>query len=191
MQNNSMRDYVLNISAGQEKRIVAQGNYFHVVEASGKIGISFDDGAKIYRSQAMGGSADYKEVIISSAINQTVTISLGYGFIQDARASISGAAFSATIENANSSPITGDVTIPAGTTVLVASPNANRKTVNIFAHEDNLENLRVGCNNSVGANNGGILSPGGNGELSTQTGVWVYNPGAADEKVCIIDLENI
>lgn len=90
---------------------------------------------------------------------------------------------------ANSSPSTPDVILPAGVTTQVLAPNLNRKKVLVFAGENNIQNLRIGCNSSVGAGNGGILAPGGNGELETTTGVWCYNPGAEDELVTLIELE--
>lgn len=187
----AMRDYKFTLVAGVPRSLNVAGNYFGVVEATGQIEIQFDDGVFIKRREGMGGSAEYQRVTVKSTTNQTVTIALGSGSMYDGRATISGAVFNVTMENANSSPSTPDVSLPAGVTTQVIGPNANRKKVIVFAHEDNIENLRIGGHSSVGAGNGGILAPGGNGELETQTGVWVYNPGAAAEKVTIIELENI
>lgn len=187
----AMRDYKFTLVANVPRSLNVAGNYFGVIEAAGAIEIQFDDGVFIKRREGMGGSAEYQRVSMKSPTDQTVTIALGSGTMYDGRATISGATFNVTTENGNSSPSTPDIAIPAGTTVQVAGANANRKTINIFAGEANIENLRVGCNASVGVNNGGFLAPGGNGEIETRTGVWVYNPGTATETVSIIELETI
>lgn len=187
----AMRDYKFTLVANVPRSLNVAGNYFGVVEALGKIQIQFDDGVFIQRQEGMGGSADYQRVTVKSPTNQTVIISLGSGVMHDGRGTVSGFTVNATIESPNSSPSTPDVSIPAGTTVQVLAPNANRKKAIIFAGESNIENLRIGGHSSVGASNGGILAPGGNGEIESETGVWVYNPGAAAETVTIIELETI
>ena len=187
----ALRDYKFTLVANVPRSLNVAGNYFGVIEATGQVEIQFDEGVFIKRREGMGGSADYQRVTIKSPTNQIVTVSLGTGSMYDGRATISGATFNVTVATPNSSPSNADVTIPAGTTVQVLGANANRKTALVFAGEDNIENLRIGCNSGVGVNSGGILAPGGNGELETETGVWVYNPGVAAEKVTIIELENI
>jgi hypothetical protein len=187
----AMRDYKFTLVANVPRSLNVAGNYFGVITATGRIDIQFDDGVFIKRREGMGGSADYQRVTIKSDTDQIVTIALGSGTMYDGRATISGATFNVTVSNANSSPNTPDVTIPSKTTVQVVGANTNRKKVMVFAGVDNIENLRVGCNSSVGVDNGAILAPGGNGDIETRTGVWVYNPGDNNETVSLIDLETI
>lgn len=187
----AMRDYKFSLLAGVPMSLRVGGNYFGVVKASGDILIRFDDGVQITRQEGTGGSADYSKVEVESPINQVVTLALGEGVMHDGRGTLSGVTVTTAISYANSSPASADVVIPALTQVQVLAPNANRKSALIFAGEANIYNLRIGCNNTVSATQGGILAAGGNGELETETGIWVYNPAAIDQTVNIIELERI
>jgi len=192
--DKKFKTYTLALTANQEFDFNAEGDMYAVISSSGEFVITFDDSNRITKNVAgMGGrfTSPYNRVVLLSGTNQTVVVIFGFGEFTDARSTISAPTFNVTIETANSAPIIADVVCPPGVTTQIMTPNANRKSVTVFAGEFNIENLRIGCHSSVGAANGGILAPGGNGSLDTQTGVWVYNPGAANESVSIIELESI
>lgn len=189
MTARNLRTYTIALTAGQSSTLSVSGNMFSVVEASGEFTLIFDESNRFAKqSEGMGArfTQDYSKVEIMSSSSQTVTIVMGFGAYDSATVN---ASVNVTTEPANTSPATSDVSIPATTTTQVLAPSGNRKRVHIFAGETNIENLRIGCHSGVGASDGGILAPGGNGELETTTGVWVYNPGAAAETVTVIDLE--
>jgi hypothetical protein len=192
-QNKNQSTWPIVLSAGVSFPLDVDGNMFHVLEASSKISLSFDDNNRFSNLSGGAGATfggDYKRVTITSVVSQSIIVVLGYGLFSNSQPTITGD-ISASIEVANNSPAQIDVSLPAGVTTQVLTANVNRKSLTFTAGEDNISNLRVGFNNSINANQGAILAPGGSGEFATQTGFWIYNPSAEIETINIIELEKV
>lgn len=185
----ALRDYKFTLVAGVSRSLNVVGNYFGVIQADGAVKIQFDEGGYLTRRVGMGGSAEYSRVAVLSETDQTITLALGTGTMYDARSSIIDPTFIVDLEVPNLSNITDDVTLPAGVTTQVLAPNIARRSASISSLPDNDSLLRVGCNDSVSANNGGVLNVGASAHIETQTGVWVYNSGDTTQIVSIVELE--
>lgn len=184
----SMRDYKFTLAAGQERSLNVQGNWFHVLDAVGTVGIRFDEGVLIERSQGQGGSRSYSRVLVSSPIAQTVILSLGVGQETDARASFTGTV-NTTIEPSNTILPKAEVTIAAGATVILAAANANRKELRLGVKSSEANGVYIG-NVSVGAlTPGGYIEEGSVEYVGTEAAVYGYNAGAVSIEVNVLDLE--
>lgn len=174
-----------------------KGDFFGVVTCDGEIKIQFNDGVFITREQGMGGSADYERVTLLSDSTKNIVIALGYGTMYDSRGFGNGAGdgMGVSIISPSASPSNPDIELATYGTVAVLAENANRSEVTIYAHADNFNTLKVGCNNSVGSGQGVPLPPGGAITLTARTGVWVFCPHTATETIdknhiSIIEMEH-
>ena len=186
-----MKDFTIGLKQNIEHAISYPGSSFHIQEATDKVTLRFNNGDSITREKTQGGTVPkFDRVILESKVDQVVTVTIGDGQTIDGRAQVVSATVNTTIEPSNSNTDAGDVTIPAGSTVQVIGSNVNRKKLQIFAGENNIQNLRVG-GPLTDATHGAILAPGGNGMLETEAAVYVFNPGAASEKVTLLEMERI
>lgn len=184
----SMRDYKFTLAAGQERDLNVEGDWFHVLEASGVIGIKFDQGVRIDRSEGQGGSRLYEKVSVYSPIAQTVTLSLGYGQETDARATVN-ATINTTIAPTDTVTPFAEVTILAGATTLLAAANANRKELRIGVKSTEANGVYIG-NIGVGAvTQGGYIEEGSVEYVGSEAAIYGYNPGAGSITVNVLSLE--
>lgn len=170
----TMRDYVFALTAGQPIKRDIPGDWFHVISAADPITITFNDGDSLEREAGMGGSADYQTVSILSATTQTVKVSLGYGEVADARATVN-ATVNTTVEPGNINAAVLDVSIGAGLSAVVAAADATRKAVIISLDPDQPEEGIRLADASVAANKGVWLGPGASIEIPTEAAVYAHN----------------
>jgi hypothetical protein len=190
-KNQSSRTIGLLANVGYPVDI--DGDMFHILEAASDVTITFDESNRFTNLRGGAGAnfgGNYSRVVITSVAAQSIVIVLGYGDFTNSRATFSGN-ITTSFETPNSSPVNNDVSLPAGQTTQIAPANNNRKKMIIFSDVDNVDILRVGCNSAVSATQGGIIDLGGNGDIETRTGVWIYNPSSATQKVNIIELEQV
>lgn len=186
----SMRDYKFTLAAGQERSLNVQGNWFHVLDALGTVGIRFDEGVLIERSQGQGGSRSYTRVLVSSPIAQTVVLSLGVGQETDSRASVN-AVINTTISPSNIITPKALISIAGGASVMLVAANANRKELRIGVKSSEANGVYIG-NASVGAvSPGGYIEAGVTDYIQTESAVYAYNPGAVSVDVNVLDMERI
>lgn len=184
----SMRDYKFTLAAGQERSLNVQGNWFHVLQATGTVKIRFDDGVQIDRGEGQGGSRSYQKVSVYSSIAQTVVLSLGVGMETDSRATVN-ATINTTIEPTDTLTPRAEVSIGAGATVLLAAANANRKELRLGIKSTEANGVYIG-NVGVGAvTPGGYIEEGSIEYVGTEAAVYGYNPGAAAVVVNVLELE--
>lgn len=183
-----IRDYKLYLQAGVPRALSVEGSFYNVLSAVGTIGLQFDESTVVTRSAGMSGlGADYERVTVTSAIDQTVIICLGYGELSDNKITLSNetvAAIAPTITNA--SGLHDDVSVPPLTTFKLLDANLSRKEVTIFSLASNLADCRVGFNNTTNANRGGVIVPEGVATLATTSEIWVYNPHATQSAIFAI-----
>lgn len=185
----SMRDYKFTLAAGQERSLNVQGNWFHVLDAVGVVGIRFDEGSLIERSQGQGGSRTYSRVLVSSPIAQTVTLSLGVGRETDARATVN-ANISTTIEGGNDNAHKPNVTVTAGNAVQLLPANNNRKSIRVSLASTEAGSIMLG-KSGITANNGGLLEVGDTDYIDTEGALYAFNPNADDVVVWVMEINRI
>lgn len=184
-----MRDYPITLSAGVERSLNVAGSFWHLIKASGEVKLGFDEGAKITRSQGMAGTAKYTRITVLSPINQTVTVSLGFGQSFDARAAVE-AVVNAAVEPSNSNSALPQVTIAAGQTVEIAPANAARKELRIQVKSDQVGGVNIGDAN-VNATKGGFVEVGMVDYVASEAAMYAHNPNAASVTVNVLDLSRV
>lgn len=184
----SMRDYKFTLLAGQERDLNVEGDWFHVLDANGTIGIRFDQGVRIERQEGQGGSRLYEKVSVYSSTAQTVTLSLGYGQETDARASIN-ATINTTIEPSDTLNPLAEVSIGAGATVLLSAANANRKELRIGVKSSEANGVYIGDIGTGAVTPGGYIEEGSVEYVGTEAAVYGYNSGAGSIDVNVLELE--
>lgn len=184
---NGLKDYPFVLGAGAEVDLNVQGDYFQVISASGDIGLRFDEAAMITRAQGMGGSAEYSRVSVYSPIAQTVVVSLGYGIATDSRASLS-ATVNTTVEPATQNIPLAEVSVGAGSTVLLAAANADQKELRVGVKSTEANGVYIGDVTVGAAIQGGYIEEGCVDYVATEAALYGYNPGAAAISVNVLSL---
>jgi hypothetical protein len=184
----NFRSYTFSLTAGQEQEHAIQGHMYAVIESAGEFTITFDESNRIAKSEAgMGGRFDssYQRVKLLSTTTQSVTVVLGYGQFNDARASVN-ATINATIAPSDTAANPADITVGVAATLLAAA-NANRKEVLIHVPSDAANSIRVGSA-TVTAGAGLEVEAGTTLALSVECAIYAIRTGATDVDVSIIDL---
>jgi hypothetical protein len=78
-----------------------------------------------------------------------------------------------------------DVTITAGTAVVVLAADSTRRKAAISNLNANAEILRIGTTTAA-ADHGIELAPGETIEIDSTAAIWAYNPGVADQDVGVV-----
>lgn len=187
MADKGMQSYTLSLSAGVPQSINVKGDFFHVLQATDAVQIGFDEGKKLPVGQGVGARAYYDRVEVLSATSQTVVLLLGFGYVNDARASVN-ATINTTIEPANLNTELPEVTVTAGNSAKIADANADRKELRVSIKSTEPGGVYLGSA-TVADNTGGWLEPGMVDYVATEGEVWAFNPGASDVVVSALDLE--
>ncbi len=192
----SMRDYTYIMTAGETISRNVGGNYFHVLEAVGKINIKFDDGVYISRERGQGGSRDYERVDILSPIDQTISLALGYGVEFDGRqnsstAGTGGAAIDVIVVNNNF--IRGGAlrtVSPAAGAVLLAAADGDRRQIRISVRSNNADGIYIGESDMSTATGtyGGFIESGGVDYIDTTAAIYALNDGGSDVIVNVLEI---
>ena len=155
-----MRDYLLNLDGVNEQAIDADGDFFHVQSVNpvgATVGLRFDDGPLIQRTQGEGNRVYYSRVAVTASVAAAVTLQLGYGYATDSRAN---GTFTTTIAPTSAAtdyvPINPTV---SGQHALVPVNNA-RKRVTIFSDPGNGGDTVIYIRKAGGANTIGFIGPG-------------------------------
>ncbi len=187
MSNVSYRDYPRALQANVPHRIGVPGDYWQLVKCIGEITLEFDQGVRLTRRQGAYGPGSYREVLITSPVDQTITISLGV--TNGVAPGDNDVSFAGTI-NANIAPITvqaalPDVAIAAGTQQLLASLDANRRELVVRWPSTASGNLRVG-DSTTAANRGVELEPGDAIIITGTSAVYGFNVGLASASASLL-----
>lgn len=177
----NFRTYTVALVANQESGFGVDGNMYAVIESTNEFTLTLDDSNRLAKQVAgMGGvfESEYNKVTLLSAVNQTVTLILGYGTFLDARATLT-ATINSVVGAANTLDTGGDVSLAPGTTAgltsTIRAADASALTVIVKAAVTNTETVRVG-GTGTGAGQGYPLDPGESVSLSTTAEIAGYNP---------------
>ena len=186
---SDIRQYSIALTANTPYALSKPGNLLHIYNATSPITFQTDDGANITLVTGMSCERDYDTISLLSNVNQSVIVTLGYGKINDNRATVN-AQITADTKIANTFTTSADVSIAGTTQVQVLAAVATRKTAIISSLSTNTANLRVGdAGSAIGE--GIELTPGGTVTLDTTDAIKVYNPDAAVQVVTIGELKYV
>ncbi len=180
----SYRDYSVPLSAGVPYEIGVAGTYWQLISASAGalVSMQFDESQGIGRLPGSGGPAQYSRVRLTSAVDQTVVVSLGFtgGLTPYDRGSLS---FAGTLNVLSNNPVAtptlDDLVIASGATVLIDAALVGRLSliVQLVAYGgpdlSTFIGFRVG-DSSVSATRGALVMEGV-GWPGT-AGVYLHNP---------------
>lgn len=186
--SRNFRSYTISLTAGQEQELNITGEMYAVIESAGEFTLTFDESLRIAKSVAgMGGRFEsiYSRVKLLSTTTQTVTVILGFGEFNDARASVN-ATINATIAPSDTAANPADITVGVAATLLAAA-NANRKEVLIHVPSSAANSIRVGSA-TVAAGAGLEVEAGTTLALAVECALYAIRTGATDVDVSIIDL---
>lgn len=187
MARRGMRAYVVTLSAGVERKLNVEGDYFHILEADAAVQLSFDEDKYLTLARGVGGSFTYESIRFLSDTSQSVTVVLGFGTFADYRATVN-ATVNSTIEPATQNTELPEVTVPAGNSAKIADANADRKELRVSIKSTAPGGVYLGSA-TIANHTGGWLEPGMVDYIATEAEVWAYNPGADDVVVSSLDLE--
>jgi hypothetical protein len=186
--SRNFRSYTVSLTAGQEQEFNIAGEMFAVIESAGEFTLTFDETMRIAKTVAgMGGRFEsiYSRVKLLSTTTQTVTLVLGFGEFNDARASVN-ATINTSISPSDTALNPADVTVGVAATAIVAA-NANRKEVLIHVPSDAANSIRVGSA-TVTAGAGLEVEAGSTIALNVECAIYAIRDGGSDVDVSIIDL---
>jgi hypothetical protein len=174
-------DHDLTYSAPGTLQFQAVGRFLLVREAAGDIFIQIEGGTELRRQQGetidIGGK--FKRVFVRSTSAQTVRIVSSELEQKDSRANVTGTVDVDLSDVSNGVTSVPDVSCAATSTTQVVTANANNIRAMVTNPEGSGVEMRVGVHVGVGAANGTPLPEGATISISTQLGVWVYNPKAS------------
>lgn len=189
MANITYRDYQIPLQANVPVQLQVKGDYYQVITANGSITLQFDQSVTISRQQSMGGPVAYKDsVIVTSPIDQTVVVSLGYtdgSAPYDGRGNFSAQTVNVTVQHANTLTPASDVVLAAGAATLIQSADATTIDTIIKNPATSVGAIRLG-DSTVGATKGDVLDPGERALLTTTAAVYGYNPNASAVTVSVL-----
>lgn len=175
-----LQDYPLILKAGVPQRLDVEGNYLCVVDAVAQVQLAFNDSQPILRYAGTGGPRpQYRKVLVSSLVDQDVTISLGYsdGGPYDGRP--------LTVQTLNVLPsigtsllTAGDASVPANSQQLVLAAKPGRFELILQLDDAAPGFVRYG-DSSVSAIRGIKIYPGDINVITTKAAVFVFNPNGA------------
>lgn len=192
-RRKNFRTYNLALSANVERTLAVAGNMYAVISNTSEFTIIFDESNRLEKqSSGMGAkfNDEYRNVIVKSVAAQNVTIVLGYGEFEDARASVN-ATVNTTIENSNVINSLAEVSVGAGATVLIANANANRKQLRVGVKSSAANGVYIGSASSGASTPGGYIEEGTVDYVETEAAVYAYNAGASAVVVNVLELERV
>lgn len=188
-----MRSYSYTLGAGQVQQQNVPGRHFRVLESTGALYVSFNNGPEVKFLAGQGvtfDSAPFVEIRLRSLVAQSVLVVAGEGEYHDANENISVTS-SATIAPGNTLPVGGDVSVAAISSVVISAAVASNLAVIIKADIANTETVRVG-GSGVGAAGGYPLEPGESMTIATTAIIAAYNPSATvAQNIHVLPIRNI
>lgn len=174
-----LRDEVVILKAGVEKRVDFEGDYFFIQDCVQAFAIKFNDGNPVTRTMGDGLPVKYGKLTLTSVIDQTVTISVGY--TNGVTPVSSAAAFVGTVTvqplvgaNLNNST---RPTIAAGVSQQFLAASATRLGWVIGIPDTAGDGLRIGTAGLTAAN--GLAIPLGTRKItetiSPRAAVFIFN----------------
>ena len=146
-RNVNYRDYTRSLLAGVPQRIAVAGDYFQIIKSVSDVMLTFDDQVSITRRQGTGGPTQYNSVTLTSAVDQSVTVSLGYidGLSPyDNNPNFAQATINASINVGANLGNGARVTIAAGASAEVFPASATRLGWVLVIPETAADGLRIG-----------------------------------------------
>ena len=174
------KTYSYDIAAGAAVDIRARGNYVRCVEANADFELAIDGEIAGFFAKGIGyqtiDGEEFREVraINNSGAPLSLKISIGFGRIQDSRASFGGSlklAVPVTLQDV------ADKALVAGVVTQVVPQNTSRREVLITNLASNSAIIRVGSA-SVSGTRGTELTPGQTLTLDTTAAVYAYSASA-------------
>lgn len=192
MNDQQLRDYPLYLDGVSPQRITQEGSHFHIQKASGDVTLKFDSNNTMTRQQGQGADIiqGFKEVVVSSAIPQTVILTLGTGKSRDSRASATIANVNTTIEGANKNTHLPVVSCASGVATLIAAANTNRKSLRLMIDSAQSGGLFLG-GVGITAGNGGFIEQGQIEYMDTEGALYAFNSNADAVVISVLELERL
>lgn len=189
-QGKGMRDVTLVMDGVNEQRIEASGDFVHVQAApTGPVQISADTGPYFTRYQGQGNRIYYGQLSVKSAVAQTITLQVGYGYATDARASFAGVV-NVTDAPAVNNPAQASVACAAGVQTQIAAADANALEQLIEIPSNAAGGLWIGGNTA--ANGVGLfVEPGMVVGIPTTAALFAFNANAVAVTVTRLTLRSV
>jgi hypothetical protein len=184
----NFRTYTVALVAGQESSFSIDGDMYAVIECTDEFTLTLDESNRLSKQSAgMGGTFDsvYSKVTLLSAIDQAVTVILGYGTFLDARSSVN-ATINTTVAPSNTYDNAGDVTIGAAAT-LIRAADSNAKEILVHVPSGAANSIRIGSA-AVTAASGLEVEPGMTVAVSNEGALYGIRDGATDVDISAIKL---
>jgi len=186
----ALRDFALVMGAGQIQELGVRGNFFGVLEATGAVYFSVDNGPFTKRAAGHYQRGEYRHLRVKSLVAQNVLLLAGEGDFFSANQAIT-VNTTATVEPGNLTPALADVVIAAGATSVIAAANVDRKKLVIKAlySNDAADIIRVGT--GAGAAAGVEMGAGEAFEVETEGAISAHNPGANPFTVSLLEINRV
>lgn len=185
----NIRTYTFSLTANVESEHNITGNVYAVIENTGEFSITFNDSNRFEKqSSGMGAKFDseFGRVRLLSTTNQNVTVVLGFGSFEDARASVN-ATVNTTIAPSDTIDDPADISVGVSATQIV-SANPNRKEVLINVPSSASQAIRVG-GSAVARGAGLVVEPGSTISLALEAAVYgITNSTTGSVDVSVVDL---
>ncbi len=185
----SYRDYNLSLLAGQPREINVGGNYWQIISqsVSADLLLEFDEVDRITRRAGSGGPSQYQRVRITSAVDQSVVISLGYtggGNPYDRSPVTIGGTINVADAVPSSNATIADAVVTAGAQAIVVAANANRRTALIKLVTDVPLGVRIG-DSATAAARGYQMDTGDTASIDGTAAIYVFNPNAVSVTLAV------
>lgn len=176
-KNRGMDTFPMVLAAGVPKSIGVQGDYIHILTAPvDDLTARFDSGRANRVFQGHGFRRYYDSVEFESATGQTILVQLGFGSVQDARAT-ANVNVTTNIAPGNTVDDGGRVSCVALTATQLLAADTDRLYANITNPSTNTLTMYIGSA-GVDDTKGTPLEPGTTLPFPTTGAIFAYNAHA-------------
>lgn len=189
MAQRGMTVFPVTLAAGVSQSFNVEGDFLHILTAPDALGIRFDEGKLNTLYQGVGLRVYYNRIELLSDTSQSVVVMLGFGHVNDSRASVS-ATINTTIAPGNLNTQLPEVSVPAGDSAKIADANTDRKFLRLSIKSTETGGVYIG-DATIADNEGGWLEAGQGDYFPSEAETWAYNPGAVDVIVTALDVERV
>jgi len=178
------------LAAGVPQRIAIDGDYIHILTASvDDLHVRFDSGEAVPMYEGVGFRRYYGTVEFESATGQAVVALLGFGSVQDSRAS-ANVNVTANVSPGNTLDVGGDVATVSGAATLLSAADVDRLYCLVSNPSTNAVSLRIGPA-AVGAASGILLEPGCSLPIATTAAVYGFQASGGAVTVSVGNVRQV
>lgn len=191
-KSRGMVSVTMVLAAGVSRAIGIEGDYFHVLTAPvDDLKVRFDDDRQTSVFQGLGFRRYYSRCEFESATGQTIEVMLGFGSVQDARAT-ANVNVTTNIAPGNTIDNGGDVEVTADTAEQLLAADADRLYALIKNPSTNSNTFRIGSA-AVTATSGIALEPGETLPYPSTAAIWAHNvdTGGGDETLVVSAVKDV